>query len=541
MRNFLLSFLIIGFTLGGAAIPFGAFAQDAANPDEGLDVETAEAFEDVAIAAENQPLVAVAGKDRNVVVGHTVLFDGSGTTPSTDDTISYRWDFGDGSTAIGVDAAHVYDQSGTYRVQLVAERVSDDGIVERSTDEIFVSVQDQLVLLVTDQSVTVEEIQSLQEYGLTQGVLVVPIRDSGVDQDYLVVQQLAQQILEQEEDLISSDMIITWTTGDVGLNALVEVVRVAGLNDRAIEDFRLGSKTIVAVANGQALSASARFAQRAYQSLQPSYIVVADEDILDDAVAAASPEALEQALPISDATYQLITPYTERGLGNIGPFNFMSHAMAYMINNGVPANSLFLILMLPVLATIIAIGRQFVGIKAFGIFAPTVIALSFLATGLKYGLAIFAVVTIVGTLARLFARKLRIMYMPRMAIVLSIVAMSIFLMFLIGAYTDRVGFIAISIFPILIMTVLTEHFISVQIEQGVGTAVKLTLETLALSIIGFWIADWTWLRTTILAYPELILLTFVINYALGKFTGLRLTEYLRFRNVFKAMSNAKKS
>jgi len=491
---------------------------------------------------EEQPVIALnasAGKDRNVVVGRTVLFDASATTINQERELEYLWDFGDGYFERGIDATHAYNSSGTYRVTLTVTAFDDPSVA--GTDEIIVSVQDRLALLISDQSVSEEEIQDLQAYGLTQGTLVVSLRDAGVDQEYIIVQNMAQMIAQNEKDVIASDVIITWTSGNVGLNSLIELSRLSSLNNVSLDGYGFGSKVIVAVSNNQSLTTSAQTAQRTFQSIEPQYIVVADKNILDDAIRGGSPENFEKLLSNVDAEYQIVTQYTARGLQQLTPLNFMSFTMTYMINKGVPVNSLFLILMLPVMATVIAAARQFLGVKAFGIFAPTVIALSFLATGLLYGVTIFIAIVVLGTIARLIARRFRLLYLPRMAIVLSLLALSIFAMFFVGALLDVSGFISISIFPILIMTVLTEHFVSVQIEQGMKTAIKLTIETLILSVVGYLIGDWTFFKTVILAYPELILLTLVFNYFIGKFTGLRVTEYFRFKKVFKHISNAERS
>ena len=89
-------------------------------------------------------------------------------------------------------------------------------------------------------------------------------------------------------------------------------------------------------------------------ALQPQYVVVADQNILDDAVRAQSASLLEKSLSQVDADYQIVTRYTARGLQKLGPLNFMSYALNFMVNKGVSVNSLFLILMLPIMATIIA-------------------------------------------------------------------------------------------------------------------------------------------------------------------------------------------
>jgi hypothetical protein len=410
---------------------------------------------------------------------------------------------------------------------------------QTSTDEIIVSVQDRLVVLITDNSISKKDIQQWQDYGLTQGVLVVSIHDDENNQEYVTAQNIAQQIVKREQDIAASDVIITWAAGNTGLDALIELSRIAALNGTSLESMRFSSKAIVSI-QSDSLSSAARLAQTVFQSIQPRFILVSNQNIIDDVIRSSRPDELEKTLANVDADYQLVTEYTARGLQQLSPLNFMSYTMNIMINRGVPVNSLYLILMLPVMATIIAAARQIVGIKAFGIFAPTVIALSFLSLGIRYGVIVFCIIIIVGMAARLIMKRFRLLYLPRMALVLSFLAVSIFAMFFVAAEFQKTSFLSIAIFPILIMTVLTEHFISVQIEQGFATAFKLTLETLALSVAGYLIGNWTFFRTSMLAYPELVLITFPFNYMLGKFSGLRLTEYLRFRKVFKTIRHVEK-
>jgi len=219
----------------------------------------------------------------------------------------------------------------------------------------------------------------------------------------------------------------------------------------------------------------------------------------------------------------------------------MSQITQYMISQGVPQETVVLLLMLPIVATIIAFSRQIIGIKGFGIYTPLIISFAFLATGLKYGLAIFIAILLVGTLVRLLVKKFRLLYLPRMAIVLILVALTILIVFLEGAYSGRHGLISASIFAILIMITLVEKFIATQINQGAKRTIIITSETLILSIICYWVASWLWLQNMVLAYPlSIILGSIIVNILLGKWTGLRLSEYFRFQKVIKHVESSKK-
>lgn len=212
----------------------------------------------------------------------------------------------------------------------------------------------------------------------------------------------------------------------------------------------------------------------------------------------------------------------------------ISPIVSFFLQEGVPFETVRLILMLPIIATLIAFLRQVIGVKAFGIYTPLIVTFAFLATnGLKYGITIFVVILLIGMLSRLALKSLRLLYLPRVAIMLTIVAISILFMLTIGGGLKRTGLASVSIFPILIMITLVEKFITVQIEKGDRVAMMLAIETLIISILGFYIASWPALTNFVIAYPWTILFAIPLNLVIGKWTGLRVTEYVRFRDVIK--------
>ncbi len=212
----------------------------------------------------------------------------------------------------------------------------------------------------------------------------------------------------------------------------------------------------------------------------------------------------------------------------------VSPILTFFLNEGVPFETIKLILILPIIATLIAFLRQVVGIKAFGIYTPLLVTFAFLATdGLKYGLLIFAMIILIGMLMRIALKSFRLLYLPRVAIMLTVVALSILVILAISGSLKRTGLASVSIFPILIMITLVEKFIAVQIEKGDRAAILLATETLIISILGFYIASWETLIHFIAFYPWIILLTIPFNILLGKWTGLRLSEYLRFGEIIK--------
>ena len=63
------------------------------------------------------------------------------------------------------------------------------------------------------------------------------------------------------------------------------------------------------------------------------------------------------------------------------------------------------------------------------------------------------------------------------------------------------------------------------------TAVMLSIQTILLGLICFFVISTGEIQRAFLTYPWLIMLTFPVNYIIGRFTGLRLTEIFRFKEL----------
>ena len=221
-------------------------------------------------------------------------------------------------------------------------------------------------------------------------------------------------------------------------------------------------------------------------------------------------------------------------LGPVWPFNPVKYAIRGAVASGVPANTIVLLLLLPIMTFVIAFSRNVVGIRGFGIFLPAALSVVFVATGPVVGIGLFLIIVAVSTFVRLILRKLKlkIQYLPRMSFILWAVVLGVLGILFLAPVLKFSELSNVSIFAVLILVLLSEDFTRVQLGKSVKTALNLTFETLVLSLISFFFLTLKPLQEYVLLNPEVSLIGIAaLDLLLGQYTGLRVMEFYRFRKL----------
>jgi len=478
---------------------------------------------------DSPPLQAEAGDSRQTLVGRPVSFDISRSTVPLDTQLNeVTWDFGDGVTTTGQRVTHIYTRPGKFSLKLTLKTDQDS-----SQDTTEIQVFGHATLLIADPSAPEDQVELQQQQASKAGVLLIVLRAKGGGPEVLIEEELTSQLIDVRDILTEVDILVVWTSGSVGANVLSKFSQhIKQAEELALPDLDLANKGVIMISDTP-LALLAPTAQAAFDQLQPAYILLTRPQALELLAEPLTAQQAQDVIFSSPIEHRLLGRFSARTVKDINLTNFFSFGINFLVNRGIPINSITLVLMLPVIATILSFSRQVIGIKAFGIITPAMAALSFLVMGLQYGLIVFAAVLISGTATRLLVRRLHLLYLPRMALVLTSVSLAILLLFGLGVASDTTTAVSFSIFPVLILTLLAEEFIAVQFSSGAKQAFTITAWTLILAIACYYIVSWELLRTLILSYPETILLAIPFNIIIGRFTGLRLTEYFRFRKLLR--------
>jgi len=470
-------------------------------------------FQPQVMQVQPQTIVPQITVDQFLPLGETVLFDATDSAllpPSEGDAV-YNWDFGDGSRVkYGAQVTHDFGMPGQYLVKLQVRQ----GRVRESVEK-EITVYNKKAVLVADLDISSDElVHRAGRYGIWLGV--VPFGRAVSAEE-----QFGRKLQEKNAFLNDAELVIFHTGSATALQQFAQWWQKVDPEQQL--DPR--TKTWVQIGEGS-LAQLEKLMQPSYRILQPNAMFV------------TRPEALD--VVFSTAPVQLVETLKSRGLevrivddrATESWLLPLSRAMTFFVSHGVSQSVIFLLLAVPFVTFVIAGFRQFVGLRTFGVFAPLMLTLSFILLGLQFGFIVFAVVMVVSYLIRLLFNRVELLYIPKISLLLSALALSFFLVLGLAVLFGSDVSLALAVFPMLVMSTISEKFLSAQSEGGLRSAAHVTGETVLVALAAYALVRWSWLENLILAMPEVILLPVLGTIWLGRFTGLRLTEYFRFAALF---------
>jgi len=478
-------------------------------------------------------LQAVINTEEAVQVNKSTVFDASQSFIGTKDSkdITYEWDFGDGIKKDGSEVLHTYKDPGKYNLSV---KISDGLSTSEKTIELF--VYRKLLVLITDQTDAQDRIEIVKNYAEKEGVFIKVFESFGSATEFISEEILAKKLNESTQTVQKAEQLIIWTKENTGLNAISRYIQ----SNFKKSPVNFSQKMLVIVSND--VQDNKIRIQNQFNLIKPKEIVVAKEAAVYPLIENSDPTKFISTLKQGGYEYKII----DTSSGSIRPWNFMSYFVNFLINQGIPDNTIALLLLLPVIATVVSFMRQVVGITTFGVYTPSIITLSFLIIGLPAGLlTLFTAILISGLIKPVF-KKVRMLFIPQMAIIMTIVSLILFFVLIFGIYLGLFDaeFLSLAIFPMLILSTLAEKFISIKAEKGLTSAILLMTETVIVSIIAFIFVGgeinagifqfkFEFIKNILISLPELVFLFLVINVVLGRWSGLRLLEIIRFREIFR--------
>ncbi|GAB3343842.1 inactive transglutaminase family protein [Marilutibacter aestuarii] len=187
------------------------------------------------------------------------------------------------------------------------------------------------------------------------------------------------------------------------------------------------------------------------------------------------------------------------------------------------------LLLVPIGILLIVILRNVIGVRTFGTFMPVLISLAFRETDLASGVLLFSVIVTMGLAVRFYLEHLKLLLVPRLAVVVIVV---ILLMLLVSMLSYRLEFdigLSVALFPMVIMAMTIERISIVWEEHGPADAITQAVGSLVVAIACYLAMYNERVEYFVFVFPEVLLLVLAFTLMMGRYTGYRLSELLRFR------------
>lgn len=212
-----------------------------------------------------------------------------------------------------------------------------------------------------------------------------------------------------------------------------------------------------------------------------------------------------------------------------------SHAMEFsLFELPIRTQSVYSVLLLiPIGAFVMLLMRNVIGVPTFGTFTPILIALAFRETRLLYGVILFTLVVALGLAVRFYLERLRLLLVPRLAAVLTVVVIVLLAISILSHRLDLETGLSVALFPMVILTMVIERMSIVWDERGPTVAMIEGLGSLVVAMAAYLVMSIDRIEHLVFVFPELLLVLLGACLLMGRYTGYRVTELMRFNALGK--------
>lgn len=461
-----------------------------------------------------QPMIQ---SDSSVEVGKNIIFRSNVTSlPAGSSVRGYLWEFGNGQFSSQEEVAHIFQQPGSYNVKLKVTWLPEQGRapeVAELTKEIF--VYERALFLITDLALSNERVHSLRQRAEDQGVYLHLIQ---AETNFRLNANLVKILEQSLQEIQASPTLIVWS----------DSTELLSLLNTFSGRINLSGKEIVLLSEGN-IGLLRNILLGTYQILQPERIIITRREALDEFFTTKDGDVLEV---IRNRGYDFdVIDASIAGEFNL--FSLPSYGMSYLQEKGMEDSVILLVLFLPVVVTVVTFLRLVIGLSTVGARLPIVFTYTFLVLGWWWGAFVVVVLAFISSFFRFFLFRSHLLYTAKVGILTSFLGLVLLLLLGGMLYFNGAHFDFSSVLIMVILAAMIDRVGGVEGERGWWSLIRIFIESLFISSLAFLLISWEWLQVLLLAHPEVIILFILANVFMGRFTGLRLIEYFRFREVLK--------
>ncbi|MFN7160242.1 MAG: 7TM domain-containing protein [Candidatus Gracilibacteria bacterium] len=474
------------------------------------------------IDLQNSISPIITGKSE-IEIGKRLYLDAGSSSVPQNTPLQYIWTINDQSTQEGKETFYTFDTPGEYTISLTIKSDTASKTVMR---KIFVYREMVSFLYNGPLASFTSNIQSAQELAKNNGIFLNLIQ--GDDGSPILTEDAVYRALSGKLDSVKNSQ--TLIAGPYPTDVL------PALNKLGYDQDSEGTHVIILTTN-EPIWLFNNVIARLSRLVDAKELILIQQDpfaVLNFFLQSTDIEHFKQKLPEKD--YAIISKNTSPGMR----WALLSQGLNKAIENGIPASVLSFLLIVPLILTWIAFFKQVIGIETFGLLKTLILVLSFYILGIKYGSFILLYVILMGVLIRIVLSKFTLFYIPKVTLTLSFATLAVLGLIIIGSYFNLTFGIdtssgqraLLSLVPMLLIAfqadTLSYHIFT---KNSNYKELLILLATYFEVVIAFGIARIDYLRYILFALPELIIIVFILQFLISRYTGLRAIEVFRFREL----------
>lgn len=218
-------------------------------------------------------------------------------------------------------------------------------------------------------------------------------------------------------------------------------------------------------------------------------------------------------------------------------FLFLTNFTNKLISSGFPISILWIVFSLWVAVTFINFIRQFVGISIFNLYYPLFFALSIYLFSLEISLILFLSSILSMYFMKIIYKKVHFLLNTKLSLffifylIIAIIFIWILNIFNLVDFTPLKSNLVV--FPFAIIPMIAYKIFADERKIWSIWFVFYLFEFIFVCLTAYFVIKSNFIQNLFLAYTELLILVFIINFMIWKFTWLQLVEYIRFIPLIK--------
>lgn len=239
-------------------------------------------------------------------------------------------------------------------------------------------------------------------------------------------------------------------------------------------------------------------------------------------------DTLKNEVEINNYSYTTIAKQQQ-----IAPYFFISSFINNLSNTGVKLTDIYIILLLPIFLTLVWVSKHIIGISTLGTIIPVFMSLLYIELGIPFTLGLLGLLVIVNVWIAKIISKYTLLYTPKVTFITILNLLIFMLIYQWVWYFEILQMDLHNILYVVLFFIIAEKLITIITSKEFREYKKSISGTIIISLLWYLLYNIETFLVFLTAYPEILIILVPFNFILGRFTGLRITEYLRFREVIK--------